>query len=381
MTSRKRIAFIVGFIPHYRLTFFEKLYSHQEYEWLIIHGLKENEDGHPAYRGTLHFPNQIVGSREWKIGSFYVRWQSNLLALLQDWQPQILIILGGPGMLMNWLVMYWARRKNIKIIIWHSGWEPQLGSRGNLAIKQWFARRYLNLADHVLTYSTKGATYLESLGCKPEKITICYNGMEIDHLLDKESEYRAKGKSLRKRHQLQQKKIFLYVGGMIPEKQVPMLLDVFYSLDTDEKAVLWLVGDGPDLTTILSMSKRKQNKDVIFWGRIINDVDVFFAAADYFILPGTGGLALNQALFWKLPCIVSDADGTESDLVLDGKTGFRFIAKDRDSLQVAMLKCMEMTESQKVSMGNAGRMLVLDRSNVNQMVSTFIKTIDRFTDS
>jgi glycosyltransferase involved in cell wall biosynthesis len=118
-------------------------------------------------------------------------------------------------------------------------------------------------------------------------------------------------------------------------------------------------------------------KGVKFWGRVIEGVDVFFAAADYFVLPGVGGLSLNQALFWRLPCIVSEADGTEDDLVLDGKTGFRFTPMDLQSLEKALSRCLELPETTRLDFGNTGRRLVLERSNVNQMVNTFLRTIEQ----
>jgi glycosyltransferase involved in cell wall biosynthesis len=139
------------------------------------------------------------------------------------------------------------------------------------------------------------------------------------------------------------------------------------------------VGDGPDLHIIKRLAETLKMKKIIFWGRVIEDVDVFFAAADYFVLPGVGGLALNQALFWGLPCVVSEADGTEDDLVFENRTGFRFTPNDENSLKIALQNCLTLPDEQRVSFGVAGRHLVLERSNVNEMVKTFLTTIQRLT--
>ncbi len=40
-----------------------------------------------------------------------------------------------------------------------------------------------------------------------------------------------------------------------------------------------------------------------------------FQQADLFVLPGTGGLALQQALGFALPAIAAEGDGTQADLV------------------------------------------------------------------
>ena len=45
------------------------------------------------------------------------------------------------------------------------------------------------------------------------------------------------------------------------------------------------------------------------------DLQPYFAAADLFVLPGTGGLAVQEAMAAGLPVIVAEGDGTQDDLV------------------------------------------------------------------
>jgi len=380
MSNRPKIAFIFNFMTPYRKTFFEKLCSNHAYEWLVFHGVKEKEDGRPAYQGVMKFPNSSVKYIEKRVGSFDVRWQEGIVAKIRKWKPDVVITLGIPSILTNWLAMNWAHQHGAKTITWHCGWEAQAGNRFGLPIKRWMASKYLSLVDHTLAYSTKGANYLAGMqNGKSENITVCYNGLEIDSLLERESEFRANGQELRRQQHIGEEKIFLYVGGMLAEKKVPLLLKAFHKLQANENVILWLVGDGPDLHLIKRLAETLKMKRIVFWGRVIEDVDVFFAAADYFILPGVGGLALNQALFWGLPCIVSEADGTEDDLVFENITGFRFASNDENSLSTALLKCLALSDEQRINFGVAGRSLVLERSNVNEMVKTFLLTIQRLT--
>jgi glycosyltransferase involved in cell wall biosynthesis len=375
-----RVAFIFNYLTPYRITFFEKLCSNQEYEWLVVHGEKEKDDGRPTFKGILNFPNRSVKYFETKVGPFHVRWQKGIMPILKEWKPDIVITLGITSNLTNWLAMDWAHRNGAKTITWHCGWEEQAGNHFSFSIKRLIARKYLTLVDHILVYSTKGASYLaELLGERKENITICYNGLEIDHLLEKENEIRAKGQDLRLQQRVDEKKIFLYVGGMLADKRVPLLLKAFNQLPQRDNVILWLVGDGPDISTIKELAKTMKMENIKFWGRVIEDVDVYFAASNYFVMPGIGGLALNQALFWKLPCIVSEADGTEDDLIFENKTGFRFIPNDENSLKIALQKCVALPDEQKNNFGIAGRRLVLERSNVNEMVKTFLTAIQQLT--
>ncbi len=377
---KKRVLFVTEFIPPYRITFYKKLLLDSNFEWKIIHGIKEKEDGRPGFKGSLDFENYGVPYKETKIGPFSLRWQAGVIEKTKNWQPDIVITQGIPSILSNWLAMDWAQKHGAKTVTWHCGWELQAGKRYVLPIKQLIARKYLSLVDHILAYSTKGAYYLSELQCgRTNNITVCYNGLEIDPMLEKESEYRARGQELRHQQLAAGKKIFLYVGGMLTEKKVSLLIKAFHSLSEHENAILWLVGDGPDMQKVKDLAETLKVKDVKFWGRVIEDVDVFFAASDFFVLPGLGGLALNQALFWGLPCVVSEADGTEDDLVFENKTGFHFTPDDDDSLKKALQKCLALSDEQRTGFGIVGRNLVLDRSNVNEMVKTFLSTIQQLT--
>jgi glycosyltransferase involved in cell wall biosynthesis len=380
-TQRKRIAFITNFITPYRVSFYSKLNSSDKYDWLVIHGSKKKDDGRPPYQGTLNFPNVIVGYKEMKFGPFYLRWQSRVLQQIQKWRPYIVINEGIVGTFSSWFTLIWARLNKSKNIIWHGGWESQARNPHILVFKKLIIRQFLKLADHIIVYSSKGRKYLESLGVPSEKITICFNGLEIDHLLDKETEYRNLAKDLREKEGVEEKKVFLYVGGMMEEKQILLLLQAYQELTPSQNAILWLVGDGPDLVKYKNFVRENHLDGIKFWGRIIDEVDILFAAADYFVLPGEGGLAINQALFWGLPCVVGNADGTEDDLVFEGKTGFRFIPEDVKSLKSALTRCIQLTEQQRKCFGMEGHDIVISRSNVNQMVNTFINTIENLINS
>ena len=80
-------------------------------------------------------------------------------------------------------------------------------------------------------------------------------------------------------------------------------------------------------------------------------------------------------MYWRTPCIGSEADGTEDDLVIDDKTGFRFVQGDQESLQAVMLKAMRLPRAQLAVMGNEARKVIVERSNVNHMVAVFNRAL------
>jgi glycosyltransferase involved in cell wall biosynthesis len=104
----------------------------------------------------------------------------------------------------------------------------------------------------------------------------------------------------------------------------------------------------------------------------------YIKAADCIVLPGTGGLVLNEAVLFNKPFIVSDADGTENDLLINGFNGLKFLPDCKASLANALA---EMAENLNYFQENAAqvRELVTKRSNVDMMVSTFLKVLNKLS--
>ena len=69
-----------------------------------------------------------------------------------------------------------------------------------------------------------------------------------------------------------------------------------------------------------------------------------YAGADVLVLPSiseTWGLVVNEAMASGLPAIVSEAAGCAPDLVIPGRTGYRFRAGDVRGLQSALIRLLD----------------------------------------
>ena len=375
----KKIAIITPMLQPYRITFYEKLARNDaDYQWKVFHGISEVESGRPSYKGEIPFPN--IGLREYKfsIGPFTVVYNKRMFSEIRNYNPDLIILQGIAGDISNRRVASWGRRKHKKIIFWTCGWEPGAAKGKMLAFKNHFVSTFFRKADLHLTYSTKANRYVESMGIEPGKILTCYNGIETDDLLSRESEEIAKSKDVIKKYGLSNFVTFLYVGGLLPEKRVELLLHAFHDLRKKYSNIkLLIIGDGPLKNNILQRISEINDRNIYYLGRIINGVDKYFVASDCLVLPGTGGLALNQAMFWKTTCIVSEADGTEDDLVIDKVTGYRFKKNSLESLTKAMEMRINTSEKDIHRMSDNARYIIDNKSNVNNMVNIFMLAINQ----
>lgn len=374
----KKIALITPMLQPYRISFYEKLSNtNEEYQWKIFHGVPQSEDGRPSFKNETNFDEEGFKEDKYFLGPFKIVNNRGLFSALKHFDPDLLILQGITGDISNRRAISWANRNGKKIIVWTCGWEPGLAQGFLLSFKNRLVSTFFKKGDLHLTYSTTANTYVESMGVSPQKIITAYNGIELDHLHASEDKVLAQSEKIIKELELSQHTTFLYVGGLIQQKRVDLLLEAFKSLrEKNYKIKLIIVGDGPLRDQVQQMINEMGDPNVIYLGRIIDGVDPYFAAADCFVLPGIGGLALNQAMFWRKTCIVSEADGTENDLVIESETGFRFKKDDLQSLTDAMERRIKSGPSEIEKMSTKSREIIETKSNVNSMVQVFSESVD-----
>lgn len=373
----KEIVILTNLIPHYRYSFYRSLNEKLKNKITILTGCTKNTQWRSAARNIDGIKNMSLVEKHFFLANFQLIWQKGLLNTIYNINPSIIILSGISGYLTNWLVLIISKIKKNKTIMWSCGWEKQAPNTLSYFIKRFLLKKYQSLADYHIVYSTNAKKALISNGIDSATIRIAYNGIDVEALSQKETSIYRQSTILKHNQCYKDKQIFLYTGVLLEEKRVTLLIEAFYNLnELYNNLYLWIVGDGPLLADLKILCHSKGIENVMFWGKDEETVDKYFAACDFFVLPGIGGLALNQAMFWKKPCIVSTADGTEDDLVKDGINGFRFKSGSIESLTSAMLKVLQLSQNEIADMGERNREIILKRSNTAQMVDTFMKVID-----
>ena len=108
----------------------------------------------------------------------------------------------------------------------------------------------------------------------------------------------------------------LYVGRLVPEKNLDLLVEVFKNLP---EVKLFIIGDGPyrrELEEKIDAEFLGYKKGVI--------LSKFYANCDFFVFPSITdalGVVVLEAMASELPVIVTNKGGPQ-ELVKDGSTGF-----------------------------------------------------------
>lgn len=127
-------------------------------------------------------------------------------------------------------------------------------------------------------------------------------------------------------------KKYLYVGRIIPCKNLDFLVDEF----NKNGRCLTIVGKGEQEQQL----KVKAKDNIQFIGFVENEkLGTVYQDHDIFILPSRSepwGLVVEEAIYWGLPIVVSDRVGSYKDMVDSPKTGVVFELDNQVSFNEAL---------------------------------------------
>jgi len=176
--------------------------------------------------------------------------------------------------------------------------------------------------------------------------------------------------------------IFIYLGRLAPEKNLPLLLRSFHGVaSTYDHVRLLIVGDGPDRENLEAQVKLMNiNSKVHFAGMVdYQYVPNYLASSDVFVTPSsseTFGLSTIEAMATGLPVIGIDAPGT-TDIVEDGITGI--ISPDDVAVLTAKLILLATEHELRKRMGQQA-LVSSKRYDIQTTTGTLIQHYERLVE-
>lgn len=243
--------------------------------------------------------------------------------------------------------------------------------RAFLEFRAW---RYRKVDAHV-NYVDAAREIYGSYGVRQDRICVTRNSPDTDAMLRTEEALRAAGRvPVRDPHRL------LHVGRLVPEKRVDLLLEAMPAIRAKlPQAHLVIVGDGPERARFEQLAARLQVADAVeFAGAIYDPAELArrFLSASIFVLPGLGGLSINEAMFYGTAIVCSSGDGTEKFLVREGYNGAFFADYDRHSLAPAIVRLMSDPAALR-RMGIRSRQIIDSEVNIRTVVDGYLKAFAR----
>lgn len=340
-------------LPSYRVPFFDLLAS-------------QCEGGMNLFAGSPR-PVEMIASGKTKVaklteaknihlfgGMFYLCHQQGFINWLEATNPDALIVEANPRYLSTSAAVRWMHARGRKVIGWGLGSPSVSGFRKQRRLS------FINQFDAMLSYSQRGAEEYAALGFPREKIFVAHNSVAEKPTLNVE------------RSTFNVQPVLLFVGRLQARKRIDSLLRACAELGTNPRLII--VGDGPERLAIESLAKEIYPATEFIGAKHGAELKPYFAQADLFVLPGTGGLAVQEAMSYGLPVIVAKGDGTQDDLVRE-KNGWQIPPENYGALLAAMKNALSDIARLR-EMGKESFRIVSEEINIQKMADVFVTALN-----
>jgi len=229
-------------------------------------------------------------------------------------------------------------------------------------------KRYLSFwGDRVISVCESGKKHLASyFKVNPEKITVIYNGIELNNLPTKEQIQNV----LEEMRLDSRYPIIGNIARLSLEKGQCYLLKAIREVLKVKPGIQFvIVGDGPLRDELKKLSiKIGIDKNVLFTG-FRNDIHTILACLDFLVLPSLQEgfpLTILEAFASSKPVIATDVGGV-SEAVINEETGILVAPRNYKALADA-IKLLLNNKARKIEMGKRARYLVEDKFNFEKMI-------------
>jgi len=369
----KKIIFILPTLPNYRKAFFNSLstqLAESGIEMVVYHGSTKKRDI-KRIEGQ-QFNTVAFETSERSLKGFVLTTLKGLKREVVKNNSDALVLLFNPSVISQVSVLLYCLRKKIPYALWSCGWiRPNINgmlSRVRERLLDYFEQR----ASAHIAYHTQRKKYLENKNISSDKIFVAQNTIDTETIM---ASYNPENVN---KNRFNNKIKILFVGGLIRGKHLEEVMCVVDELVSEGYQMEFtIVGGGSILQELKSYRDSLKNKDRIdiVGPKFGEELKPYFLRSDVFLLAGSGGLAINEAMAYGLPVISTDGDGTGFDLI-EGNGYLLQNIGDKDEIKSALSKFAGLSRQQKLEMSEKSLSIVKSKATNTLMVQHFMEAIN-----
>jgi glycosyltransferase involved in cell wall biosynthesis len=340
--------------------------------WTIDHGR--------GYRVEVLPGRQLRYRRRWDTLSFHFNTSVRKVLLAQAWD---VLVNSGWQQPANWLAYRLSHELGRPHVLWAGSTvhEDSLLRRLSLPL----VRRIVRGSAGYISYGTAAKEYLAQLGADPDRIVPAYPNIDDASFAERLAGAQDAVVDLRRKLDLGDAPIVLYVGRLVGTKGVGDLIDAMASVGARHpQARLLIAGDGRERAALEHEAEQRIPGRYRFVGHVEHDaLASYYAAATCFVLPSLNevwGLVINAAALAGLPVVATSTCGASRDLIRDGETGHVVPPANPAALASALEQLLDDPVRAR-KMGAAGRELVSRIANPESVADAITRAAERARDA
>jgi len=335
--SRGKVAILNhGYLPHYRVRFYELLAERGGFEYVVFHGAPPSWVGTPELTGPFAFPQRRVNNREFRIGPLTLVYQPVIREIMTGGYDAV-VITTESKFIANLALVLLGKLRGFSVLYWGFGYHPVRGSRESdvpnpvmhkitTAIKKGFT----NLSDGFIAYTKSGAERLMESGYPRERTFFVQNTIDMSEQLRLwAAEQNTDPQAIRREFGLKpDSTVFTFIGRLVPIKRVDQLIEAVRRINANKlsqrpvEAVI--IGDGLCMDDLKTQAKDVPGIHFLGHKPPNDEVARCLKVSAASVVAGMVGLVANHALAHGCPVITRELDTHSPEL--------EYIEHDRNGL-------------------------------------------------
>ncbi|MGB9936891.1 MAG: glycosyltransferase family 4 protein [Methanobacterium sp.] len=257
-----------------------------------------------------------------------------------------------------------AKIRKKKFILWSEEWDWNKKSSKRKLIDP-IINLIVKNSNSIIVPGTKHKENFINMGAYENKIFIMPNACAYDS-------------SRESKNQLNHKTI-VYVGRLVERKGVQYLIKAFKKLKSDfNDSKLLIVGDGNYRTELEKLSEKIGVDGVYFCGQVDNnELKKYYEMCNICVIPSIicemgdpWVFVLNEAMYYGMPVVATDAVGAAFDMIKNGNNGFIVPEKDSEALCESIKEILSNPVLEK-NMGYKSKEIIKNEFTYKNMINGF----------
>ena len=246
-----------GYLPHYRVRFYELLAERGGFEYVVFHGAPPSWVGTAELQGPFAFPQRRVENHEFRVGPLTLIYQPVVREILSGGYDAI-VITSESKFIANLILALLGKLRGIAVLHWGFGYHPPRGSRESdmpnplmLKITTAIKRGFTRLADGFIAYTKSGAEQLIASGYPRERTFFVQNTIDMSEQLQLwDAERDTDEQAIRREFGLRpDSAVYVFIGRLTPIKRVDTLIEAVRKINrgglSKRVVEVLVVGGGP----------------------------------------------------------------------------------------------------------------------------------------
>lgn len=367
-----KVLYLYDNYPSYRKDFFSRLNEallEKGHRFTFYYGSKSSNASQQGSDSS--FPLKAFPIKEYNFGAFSLMGYLGFKKSLKELKPDVVVLQFHVAVLSYWWAYFYMKRKHIPFIIWDCNYTRDTLGGVFVKLRKKLVDFTFKKAAACITYGSVFRDYLLKLGKRPEEVFVAQNTINIQKIMDNRS---ATCGERCFNHPLR----VLYVGALLDRKFVDSSIIAIANLIEQGYDVYYdIVGDGAEFEKLTELVRKLnvEERIILHGAKYGTELKAFFEKDDLFLMPGTGGLAVNEAMAYALPILSTIGDDTVVDLI----DGNGFLLKDFgnvEEIKGALKSFIDLPEEKKIAMSHRSEQIVKERASLENMVNQHINAIE-----